>query len=314
MGGRWWRKLAQAGAALLTGLSWIGLAGAEVVTANDAVLEAARRNPAIEAAVHDVAAARHGFDAADRERTPRYFASAQGEYAEAHTGAASGVALTDRRSISGATGVRYTTPVGTDLEIGVEAGASWRSSTITAATTDKVTIGPNYSGRLYATIRQPLLQGAGTDAVLAPVVQAETARTIAERQRDQAASQVIADVLSAYWELWYAQHAVEVQRAALAVAERQHAETELKIETLGTAARVELLQYATSRATIQEALNTALRTRATRAVELGRLMGLAPPEARRLVAAAEPPEAVALPPTELRYRAAHEQARGMRSL
>ena len=281
---------------------------AETVSPAEAVAAAIRGNPRYEAAVHDAAAAAHGAEAADRDRLPRLFANATGEYAESHSGQGDGVVLTDRQNISGATGLRYTTPIGTDLEVGVESGASWRSSPITAATTDKVTIGPNYSGRVYGSIRQPLLQGAGTDAVLAPLRQAESSRTIAERQRDEAASQVITDVVSAYWELWYAQRAVDVQQQALALADQQVEQTRLQLEELGSASRVELLQYATSRASIAESLAIAERTRAQQAVELGRLMGRGPRQARGLVVGQEPPTPLPAPSEERLYAIARAQS------
>lgn len=309
------RRTSWVAVGLLAGLTVAARsAHAQTLSAEDAVVAAIRGNPSYEAAMHDAAAASHAAVAADRDRLPRLFANAQGEYTESHSGQGDGVVLVDRQNISGATGLRYTTPIGTDLEVGVESGASWRSSPITAATTEKVTIGPNYSGRVYGTVRQPLLQGAGTDAVLAPLLQAETSRSIAERQRDQAASQVVTDVVSAYWELWYAQRAVDVQKQALDLADRQVEETRLKLEQLGNVSRVELLQYATSQASIAESLTIAERTRAQQAVELGRLMGMQPRRARGLVAGGDPPTPLPPPSEERLYAIARAQSPRLASL
>src|SRR5690606_24929969 len=188
---------------------------------------------------------------------------------------------------------------GTQIEIGTNLGAAWRSVNLTPGTTDSVTIGPNYSAQATLDVRQPLLRGAGDDATLAPTRQALAARTASRHSRDATLSQLVLETLRAYWELWYAQEAVRVQREALRVAERQLEEQRLRVERLGTAAPVDLLQLSSQRAAIEEALAIAETNRRARAIELGRLIGVAPGAAAAgLEAAGDPPEPARTPALE----------------
>src|SRR5690606_2303058 len=122
---------------------------------------------------------------------------------------------------SGEVGVRYRTPIGSDLEVGVQLDRSARNTLVNSAGTDVVSIAPNYGGQAYVSARQPLLRGAGGDAVLGPLRQAELGASQAEHETARVASQLMLDVLTAYWELWYAERAVAVQEAGEQLAAKQ---------------------------------------------------------------------------------------------
>ncbi len=271
-------------------------AAAQPISPEEAIARMLGASPTVRAADADVRAAGANVRAAEGARVPSLVTSASGSMQERFSGTGNGVVRNSDGSVGGGVAVRYTTELGTQIDVGVDLAAAWRSVNLTPGTTDSVTIGPNYSAQATVDLRQPLLRGAGDDATLSPTRQALASRTASERTRDATLSSLVLETLSAYWELWYAQEAVRVQREALAVAERQYEEQRLRIERLGTAAPVDLLQLGSQRASIQEALALAETTRQTRAIELGRLMGVAPGAASALEASGSPPEAARTPP------------------
>ncbi len=271
---------------------------AETVTAATAVQRAATHNPNLRAVLHDLKAANLAIAVAEQVLTPTLFLGVNGAYNERFGASSRGVTRNEDQSITGETGVRVTTPIGTAIEVGVSNGVSWRTSNLTVATTESVTVGPNYAAELYSTVRQPILRGAGEDGVMAPTRQAQASHAAAEHQRDQAASELCRDVLTAYWELWYAERAVGVQEAALALADKQLKDAQLSAELLGNTATVETLRFGMEVANVQESLAGAKATRATRAVQLGQLLSLKPGKSLKLAPTADAPSTVSLPPLD----------------
>ncbi|WP_441285663.1 TolC family protein [Sorangium sp. KYC3313] len=291
-------------------------ARAETLTVEEAVRRAASQNPSLRAALLEATAARQAVAAEEGARKPTLSASVTGDYKEPfHNGAdpvdadGDGVPDTDANdkpltipmlkrssttSVTSDVALRYTTDVGTSLEV----GASARSGTP----------GPNYGAQAYVSARQPLLRGAGTDAVLAPYAQAQASAVAAEQERELAASQTALDVLGAYWELWYAEQAILVQEQALAAAERLRADAKARAETLGTGTKVDVLRFSTSAASIADALSQARATRAARAIALGRALGMAPASAASLAPTGAPPSLGALPSADALVRAASERS------
>jgi outer membrane protein TolC len=102
--------------------------------------------------------------------------------------------------------------------------------------------------------------------------QARITRTSTEHTRDRVASEVLRDVLSAYWELWYADSAVAIQVQSQAVAAAQRDDARARSES-GSLAPADVLTFDTQVATRDEDLVDAQTTRAQRAHELSRLLG-----------------------------------------
>ncbi|WP_437707380.1 TolC family protein [Sorangium sp. So ce448] len=283
-------------------------ARAETLTAEEAVRRAASQNPSLRAALLEATAARQAVAAEEGARRPTLSASVTGQYQESYgriadaNGGAPGngsgaLQRSGGASVASNAALRYTTDVGTSLEV----GASARSPA-------DGTPGPNYGAQAYVSARQPLLRGAGTDAVLAPYAQAQASAVAAEQDRELAASQTALDVLGAYWELWYAEQAILVQEQALAAAERLRADAKARAETLGTGTKVDVLRFSTSAASIADALSQARATRAARAIALGRALGMAPASAASLAPTGAPPSLGALPPADALVRAASERS------
>jgi outer membrane protein len=277
-----------------------GVARAETLSAEDAVSRAANNNPSLRAALLDARSAQYAVAAERGARDPNLVASVQAEHSESITrpglsGVATGADAASRsigNSISANAAVTYTTDIGTDLELGTRTGTNWNSTSWsgTGVLPNDLSIGPQYTAQAYLTVRQPLLRGAGADAQLAPLRQAEAGARGAESRRVQSASQTALDVLSAYWELWYADRALSVQEQALAVAQRLVNDAQVRATTLGTGSAVDVLQFTTQAASIADALSQARADRSGRAIELGRILGVPPQQATALDAGGDPPE------------------------
>jgi outer membrane protein len=283
-----------------------GVARAETLSAEQAVSRAAQNNPSLRAALLDSRAAGYAVAAERGARDPNFVASVQAEHSETIarpglSGVANGSPDAASRSVQNAVSanaaVSYRTDIGTQLELGTKTGTSWNSNTWTGTGVlpDNLNLGPTYDAQAYLSARQPLLRGAGSDVELAPLHQAEAAARAAQSRHQDSASQTALDVLSAYWALWYADRAVDVQEQALAVAQRQVSDAKLRAGTLGTGSSVDVLQFTTNAASIADSLSQARADRGARAIELGRVLGMSPQQAASLDAEGTPPDYGLLP-------------------
>lgn len=273
-------------------LSWT--TNATTLTAQEAVARAARQNPLLQAALHEREAARHGVTAERGARLPVAFAAVAGQRNERFNAAREGIVRNEDWLTSGQLGVRYRTPLGSDVELGVQVDRTARNTLITPAGTDVVSIGPNYGGQAYLSLRQPLLRHAGANGVLGPLRQAVATQRQAEHETERMASQLVLDVLTAYWELWYAQRAVEVQAAAEALAQKQLEQINQRVEVLGTASRADALRFAAELATLREVQVQAQTQLRRRAIDLAWLLGVPSEAETELFASSTPPPAATL--------------------
>jgi outer membrane protein len=132
--------------------------------------------------------------------------------------------------------------------------------------------GPGYSliGRLSAT--QPLLRGAGTDLGLASLRQARLNLSANQLAAQQAASALLAQVISAYWELWYSAEAVHINQASRELARVQQAQAKQQVES-GALAPASALPYDTQVAQLEEAVLAAQTDARQRELSLAQLLG-----------------------------------------
>lgn len=267
-------------AALAASLSVASPALAEALSAEAALATAARQNHGLRAALLDAQAAKLGVEAEEGARDPVLSAELSARYGE-NFGGRPTLTRSAAFEIASDVSVSYTARVGTTLTVGTNASRS--------------SVSPEYSASVYAGVVQPLLRGAGTDSQLAGLHSAEAAATAEELRRAATASQTALDVLGGYYELWYAEQAVLVEQQAFETAERQLKEAQLRETALGTGSRVDVLQFATSAASFADAFSQARAARATRAIELGRLLGLPPERGRSLEATGVLPELSAPP-------------------
>ena len=136
-----------------------------------------------------------------------------------------------------------------------------------------VTTGPGYGLGLELTVSQSLLRGLGEQFGLATLYQARAEQIGADRTRDRDASALVRDLLSAYWELWYAERVIAVERSARDLSARLVEEAEQRA-TLGALAPADTLsletQVATAASRIASAELAGENARTTLASLLGR--------------------------------------------
>lgn len=132
--------------------------------------------------------------------------------------------------------------------------------------------GPIYNLTAKLTLKQPLWRGRGRDVGEAAMREARLQRTASEFARDRVSSELLRDVLTSYWELWYADAALSIQQQARGVAARQRDEAAARAQS-GSLAPAEVLTFETQVATRDEDVLTARNERERRSHELARLLG-----------------------------------------
>ncbi|MET0283577.1 MAG: TolC family protein [Polyangiales bacterium] len=132
--------------------------------------------------------------------------------------------------------------------------------------------GPVYNLTAKLALKQPLWRGRGRDVGEANRRIARATRTQTEHTRDRVGSELLRDVLTASWELWYADATVSIQQQAREVATRQRDEADARARS-GSLAPAEVLTFETQVATSDQDVLNASVERATRVHELERLVG-----------------------------------------
>lgn len=145
-----------------------------------------------------------------------------------------------------------------------------------------------HAATLKATVSQPFLRGFGNRVGEAELRAAETSYVGSEKTVDRTRSALVRDVLTAYYELWYASEALEIDRASLTLAEKQEQQTAERVE-LGELALSENLTFQTRSAELGESVIASTLTRRQRSITLGTLMGSADERAGEWVPAEPPP-------------------------
>jgi outer membrane protein TolC len=250
-------------------------AGHDGLTTHEAVENALRYNPSFRAQLlaTEQAAQRVRLEAG---AFPWEF-QADGGYTHAENpslGPNESVVTSTNDTVSLGSQIEKTFPAGTGLRFRVQGDRydTRRPSSSLATGDSSVSRGIGYEMSARATMTQPLLQGRGRRVNLANLRAARIGRVQAERAMEYQASALAADVLVAYWELWYSSRAVELERAALALAEQQHREAQAR-RMQGALAPVDVLTFETRVAELKEAVVSAEATERQRRVSLEQLIG-----------------------------------------
>lgn len=254
---------------------------------DDAVLQmAVTRNPSLAAAVSDVRRAKLLEDAEAHRYPFTLVLDGKALRNAAPSLGAAGVNFPESTTYSAGAELRRKLVWGTDLSLRLEATRQESSSVFSFASPGAAPVqtlfqlGPGYGGSVRLGVTQPLLRGSGRDVVLAELTAAKVNRTTATLTRDRVASQLLLDALSAYWELYYASRALDIQRRSLALAREQRDETAARVKT-GSVAPVELLTFESRIATLEEDVVSAESEERRRSTALGRLVGDADLTSRR---------------------------------
>ncbi len=268
----------------LTALLVLVAPAAHSLTPDDAVRAAVAASPALRAALRDLDGRRARVLEADRARNPVLYGSGTGEHAERL--GSSERSGSDR--LAADVGLRTATDIGTTLDVNVDTSLSWTRLNPDPGNVSDIVNGPEFALGAGLTVRQPLLRGAGEDRVLAALREARAAVTAAEREREEQASQLVRDVLTAYWELWYAEASAAVESQALAVVERQRSEMARRAGALGSVPATDVLRLDAEVAARRRRVSDARGLVETRRLALARLMVLSPDRAAALTTTGSP--------------------------
>jgi len=272
------------------------VAGAqEAIDPRQAVARALERNPSLAAAVLARRSAGWAVVGEDALFSPSLQVDASATHNEAIQLSSVGSLLSSVDSVGAGAQIDQRLRIGTDLTLRVEHDTVWNNSEDPLGA---VTFGPFYDTSARFELTQPLLRGAGAKVAEAALRQARARETEAERAAATTASQLVRDVVTAWWELWYAEEAVRIQRESLALAIAQRDDARRRVET-GTQAPVSVLTFETRVAELEEGVASAEVTRRERALTLAALLG----DASTPVSAAEPALAPVQAPDPAQARA-----------
>jgi outer membrane protein TolC len=185
------------------------------------------------------------------------------------------VTISERNALVVGSQLSRTFPTGTTATIRAE-GQRY-DVTNPALTTTGMPVSPGqsslgYQGTVRATVSQPLLSGYGETVNLAGLRAARIAETRARKSYARQASELLRDGISAYWELWYAGRAAEIQQASLTLAQTQQREADERVQR-GALSPAEALKFRTQVATLTESWLAAQANETTQSLELGRILG-----------------------------------------
>jgi len=250
------------------------------------------RNPSLRAALYDYQQAHQQVLAEEGRYVPTWGADVGITHtASPRLSGSENTTTTKSDSIDLGTELEHTFAWGTSFSVRLEGARA--SSETPYGTGDSLLLkqGPGYGLRGRLTVTQPLLQGFGFDVGEADLRQAKLTRTAQQHARDQAASEVLRDVLVGYWELWYTEQAIDIDRAAATLARQQRDDKKRRI-VAGAEAPVDLLSFETRVAELEQAVLGAEAQWRTQSLSLGTLLGRGPARASELHATASGPASV----------------------
>ncbi len=150
-------------------------------------------------------------------------------------------------------------------------------------------VGPAYSLVGTLTLSQPFLRGAWNTVGLASLRVARLNRTAASLAALQSGSQLLHDVLTDYWELWYSTEAVKIIEASRDLAKTLEEQAREQVKS-GTLANVDALPFATQVAEQEESMVQQATDQRQRALALAQAIGEAARTGPELRSADTPPD------------------------
>lgn len=178
---------------------------------------------------------------------------------------------------------------GTRVGVRVETRYQRTAIPISPGAQQQLELGPGYGVTARLSLEQPLLRGAGTDVAEAELDARRSEHEAVQNDAEGRRRAVLRDALVGYYELWFAQEALRIERAASDLADEELTAARARID-LGSLAASELSELLTQRAERREAVASAELGLRQRALELGWRLGSDDGAAYR--AASRPP----LPP------------------
>lgn len=147
---------------------------------------------------------------------------------------------------------------------------SWTNNRDETSSTNS-TCNPCFSSGLQAQFTQPLLQNRKIDNTRATILTNEISQSIANINLSGTEVSILAQVRNAYWELVYAEQAVEAARASLDLANKLVADNRARVE-IGSMAPIDVVQAQAEQATRRQQVVTAEATLRNNELALKRLI------------------------------------------
>lgn len=241
------------------------------LTAAGAVQAATEHSPSLAAAMLEAKRAALLLRAEESRYTPTFTAGLDYTHTANPTITTSGVLVGASDVVTAGAGIVQQFPWGTSVAAQLTLNRS-SSEYVSPQFPSPISIGPAYGVVLRLSATQPLLRGLGREQWEAALRAAEVSARRARSASELAGSAIARDVMSAYWELWYAEQSVLIQRAARETAERQLSEARAKVDA-GAMAPFAALPLESSLAAIEEQLVLAESNVRTARVALARLIG-----------------------------------------
>jgi outer membrane protein TolC len=251
---------------------------ARPIDARSAVRAALLHNPSFTGARLGVAQAKQDV-LAEEGRYPFVFGADAGH---TRSGSPSG----DSSSTILGAQIARTFPFGTTTSLRVQ-GERFEADRAFPGAGPTASLDDGYGASARFTVTQPLLRGAGRKVGELGLRTREQSKELAQRGVERAESELVRQVLLAYWNLWYADESLRIERAALELARAQEREA-IDREAHGAVAQADVYVFSTRVANLEETMVTTLENRNASSRELNRLMGLSADQAPDVSAADAP--------------------------
>jgi len=260
------------------------------LTSRGAVEIAVKNNPSLHIALLQQEQARYTVEAEDALYTAIF--SANGSYAHNGSPTLRGidgtvVSVSDI-AVLGA-GLNKTFSAGTNVGVSVTGQRRVSRSPPINNPGGETAIGPAYSLIGTLTLSQPFLRGFGNTVGLASVRVARLNRTAASLSALATGSQLLHDVLTDYWELWYSTEAVKIIEASRDLAKTLEEQARDQVKS-GTLANVDALPFSTQVAEQEESMVQQATDQRQRALALAQAIGQVERTGPDLRAADLPPD------------------------
>lgn len=261
----------------------------ETLSAEQAIARALANNPSLAANQQELRGAREQV----RAETGRYPYSVLADAGFTRTQspqlrADDSVAASTTRSLDVSVAAKKPFASGGSAEVRATEQYFDRDALLTVTVSPFLPATSGHSASVRATVTQPFLRGYGTKVGEAELRAAQSAYKGTEKTITRARSALVRDVLTAYYELWYASRALEIDLASLALAEVQERQTIERVE-LGELALSESLTFQTRSAELGESVVSSRLLRRQRSITLATLMGSPDGDAGAWLPADPPP-------------------------
>jgi len=252
-------------------------AGAQVttpLTQAEVVALAAKHNPGLQTSLLNLESARWEVYGQEARYAPVLLLDASATRSKTPSLFTEGVALNRTTRADAGAEVRKRLVWGTDLTLRI--AGNWQETKIELPADLRgapLPAGTSYGLLAKLSLKQPLLRGSGRAVNEAELLAARARRTSVEHAQDRVASQLVRDVLTAYWELWYAEASLKIEEESRAVAVKQRDDAQARADTGGLAPS-EVLAFETEVAMREEGVLSAQLNRRQRELELFTRLGI----------------------------------------